>query len=241
YAEFFTTILALRGSLCTALALGVLLVLYVNLALAVRTAAPDVIWELEDQLGLPGRVVIEPLIRRFLPIVVAVISLASGLRATAHWETVLGYFNAVPFEATDPLFGRDLGFFVFVLPFWRLVHGWAITLVTGTIVLTLVVYVLQRTLVLTTRGPRLAAGARTHLLVLGALVLGLKGIGFWLHRFDLVFSPRGIVFGAAYSDIYASLPVLGALAVFAALCGVACLAQIARSGLRLVAVGLTAL
>src|SRR5439155_208971 len=131
------------------------------------------------------------------------------------------------------LFGRDLAFFVFVLPFWRLVHGWAITLVTGTIVLTLVVYVLQRSLVLTTRGPRLAAGARTHLLVLGALVLALKGIGFWLDRFELVFSPRGIVFGASYTDTYASLPALGVLAVLSAVAAVLCLAQIATAGLPL--------
>ena len=238
YAEVFTKILALRGALFAVLALGVLVFLYVNLTLAVRTAAPDVIWELEDQLGLPGRVVIEPLLRRFLPIVVAVISLAAGLRATAHWETVLGYANAVPFGVADPLFGRDLQFFVFVLPFWRLLHGWAITLVTGTIVLTVVVYVLQRSLVLTTRGPRLAAGARTHLLVLGAAALGLKAVGFWLDRFELVFSPRGIVFGAAYTDIYASLPALGVLAVLAAVAAALCLAQTARAGLRLVAGGL---
>jgi hypothetical protein len=77
--------------------------------------------------------------------------------------------------------------------------------------------------------------------VLGALALALKAVGFWLDRFELVFSPRGIVFGAAYTDIYASLPVLGALGVFAALCAVACLAQIARAGLRLVAGGLIAL
>src|SRR5262249_57949333 len=124
-------------------------------------------------------------------------------------------------------------FFVFVLPFWRLLYSWAITLVIGTIVLTLAVYVLQRSLVLTSRGPRLATGARTHLLVLGAMALALKAVGFWLDRFEPDFSPRGIVFGAAYTDIYASLPVLGALAVFAALCAVACLAQIARAGLRL--------
>ncbi len=238
YAEVFTKILALRGALFAVLALGVLVFLYVNLTLAVRTAAPDVIWELEDQLGLPGRVVIEPLLRRFLPIVVAVISLAAGLRATTHWETVLGYANAVPFGVADPLFGRDLQFFVFVLPFWRLLHGWAITLVTGTIVLTVVVYVLQRSLVLTTRGPRLAAGARTHLLVLGAVALALKAVGFWLDRFELVFSPRGIVFGAAYTDIYASLPALGVLAVLAAVAAALCLAQTARAGLRLVAGGL---
>src|SRR2546425_9850235 len=241
YSEVFVKTLSLRGSLFAVLAIGCLIVLSATLTFAARTAAPDVIWELEDQLGLPGRVVIEPLIRRFLPIVLALIALASGMRATVHWETVSGYFNATPFGPTDPLFGHDLAVFVFVLPFWRLLHGWASTLVVAAILLTLAVYVLQRSLVLTTRGPRLAAGARTHLLVLGALALGLKAIGFWLDRFDLVFSPRGIVFGAAYSDIYASLPVLGALAVFAVLCGVACLAQIARSGLRLVAGGLIAL
>src|SRR5262247_2927913 len=236
YSQVFVKTLSLRGSLFAALAIGVLVFLYANLTFAARTAAPDVIWELEDQLGLPSRVVIEPLIRRFLPVVVALIALASGMR-----ETVLGYLNATSFGATDPLFGYDLSFFVFVLPLWRLVYGWAITLVIATIVLTLAVYVLQRSLVLTSRGPRLAAGARTHLLVLGAVALALKAVGFWLDRFELVFSPRGIVFGAAYTDIYASLPVLGALAVFAALCAVACLAQIARAGLRLVAGGLIAL
>jgi uncharacterized membrane protein (UPF0182 family) len=241
YTSVFVKILSLRGSLFAALAVAVLVFLYANLTFAARTAAPDVIWELEDQLGLPSRVLIEPLIRRFLPVVVALIALASGMRATVHWETVLGYVNAVRFGAVDPLFGQDLSFFVFVLPLWRLVYGWAITLVVATIVLTLVVYVLQRSLVLTSRGPRLAAGARTHLLVLGAIALALKAVGFWLDRFELVFSPRGIVFGAAYTDIYASLPVLGALAVFAALCAVACLAQIARAGLRLVAGGLIAL
>jgi uncharacterized protein len=241
YAEVFVKTLSLRGSLFAALAIGVLLFLYANLTFAARTAAPDVIWELEDKLGLPSRVIIEPLIRRFLPIVLLLIAVASGMRATVHWELVLGYLNATPFGSVDPLFGYDLSFFVFVLPLWRLVHGWALTLVIATIVLTLAIYVLQRSLVLTSRGPRLAAGARSHLLVLGAVALALKAIGFWLDRFELVFSPRGIVFGAAYTDIYASLPVLGALAVFAALCAVACLAQIARSGLRLVAGGLIAL
>jgi len=241
YTAVFTTTLALRGALFTGLALSVLVFLYVNLTLAARTAAPDVIWELEDQLGLPGRVVIEPLIRRFLPVVLFVIALVAGLRATVHWETLLGYLNAIEFGGTDPLFGRDLAFFVFILPFWRLLYGWAITMVVSTIILTLVVYILQRSLVLTTRGPRLAAGARTHLLALGALALALKAGGFWLDRFELVFSPRGTVFGASYTDIHASLPALGVLAVVSGVAALACLAQIARPGLRLLAVGLIVL
>ncbi len=234
YAGVFWTILSLRGALFTAVAVGVLIFLWANLAFAARTAAPDVLWELEDQLGLPGRVVIEPLIQRFLPIVLTVIAVVSGLRASSHWQIVLGYANAQPFRTTDPVFGHDLSAFVFLLPLWRLIHGWALALVAGTIVLTLLLYVLQRSLVLTTRGPRLAGGARTHLLLLGAVLLTLKGVGFWLDRYEVVFSPRGVVFGAAYTDVYATLPVLFALTLLAGLAGLACVAQVARSGLRLV-------
>ena len=241
YTEVFLTTLKLRGSLFTAVAVVVLAFLYGNLTFAARRARPDVLWELEDQLGLPGRVVIEPIIRRFLPIVLAFIAFASGLRASARWETLLQYLSAVPFGTTDPLFGRDLGFFVFTLPFWRMVVGWATVLVIGTLVLTVVIYVLQRSLVLTARGPRLAAGARSHLLLLGCVFLSLAAIGFWLDRFELLYSPRGVVFGASYTDIHASLPVLNALTVLSALCAVACLVQITRGGLRLIAAGLLVL
>src|SRR2546426_1023373 len=160
YTEVFTKTLALRGSLFAGLALAVLVFLYVNLTFAARTAAPDVIWELEDQLGLPGRVVIEPLIRRLLPVVLFAVSLGAGVRAAVPW---------------------------------------------------------------------------------GALALALKAVGFWLDRFELVFSPRGIVFGASYTDIHASLPALGVLTVVSAVAAAACLAQIARPGLRLVAGGLIVL
>jgi uncharacterized membrane protein (UPF0182 family) len=241
YESVFTKTLALRGGLFTAVTLGVLIFLWVNLTLAARTAQPDVYWELEDQLGLPGRVVIEPLIRRFLPVVLALISLTSGMRASASWEVLLRWSHAVPFGVVDPLFGRDLAFFIFTLPLWRLILSWAIALVIGTILLTLVLYVLQRSFVLTSRGPRLAAGARTHLLLLGALLLGLKALGFWLDRYELVFSARGTVFGASYTDVHASLPFLGVLTVLTALCAAACLIQVTRPGLRLVAGGLVVL
>jgi hypothetical protein len=234
YRGVFWGILSLRGALFTAVALGVLIFLWANLTLAARTAAPDVLWELEDQLGLPGRVVIEPLIRRFLPIVLGVVAVVSGLRASVYWEVVFGYRHMQPFRITDPVFGHDLAVFVFTLPLWRLVHGWAMALVAGTMLLTLVLYVLQRSLVLTTRGPRLAGGARTHLLLLGAALLALKAVGFWLDRFEIVFSPRGVVFGASYTDVNATLPVLGVLAVLGAAAAIACALQVARPGLRLV-------
>src|SRR5262249_43516317 len=163
-SQVFVKTLSLRGSLFTALAIGVLVFLYANLTFAARTAAPDVIWELEDQLGLPSRVIIEPLIRRFLPVVLLLIAVASRMPATVHGDPVLGSLNPPPSGSAAPLFNSVLSFFVFTLPMWRLVHGWALTLVVATIVLPLAIYVLQRSLVLTSRGPRLAAGARSHLL-----------------------------------------------------------------------------
>jgi len=241
FTSVFTTRLTLSGWLFLGLGAAVFVFLFVNLSVAARTAPPDVLWELEDQLGLPGRAILEPLVRRLLLPVIAVIAFFAGARATGAWPTVLEYVNRTPFQQADPLFGRDLGFYFFVLPFWRLLYGWGTALVAGTLVLVAAVYVLQRSLVLTARGPRLAAGARTHLLGLAALLLVLRGIGFWLDRFDLLFSPRGLVFGASYTEVHASLPVLQWLVVLAFLCAAACVFQMFRPGWRFLVAGLVVL
>ncbi len=241
YTAVFTTRLTVSGWLFLGLGASVFVFLFVNLSVAARTAPPDVLWELEDQLGLPGRAILEPLVRRLLLPVIAVLSFFAGARATGSWPTVLEYVNRVPFGHGDPLFGRDLSFYFFTLPFWRLLYGWSTALVAGTLVLVAAVYVLQRSLVLTARGPRLAAGARTHLLGLAALLLVLRGVGFWLDRFDLLFSPRGLVFGASYTDVHASLPVLQWLIVLAFLCAAACVFQMFRPGWRFLVAGLVVL
>jgi hypothetical protein len=241
YAGVFTTILTLRGWLVLIVGAVVFAFLFLNLRLAARSAPPDVLWELEDQLSLPGRAVVEPLIRRLLVPVLAVLSLVAGVRASAAWETIIEYRNAVPFGRTDPLFGHDLAFYVFELPFWRIVYGWGMTLVMGTLVLTTAVYVLQRSVVLTAQGPRLAAGARTHLLLLGGALLLLRAAGFRLDQYELLYSARGVVFGASYTDVHATLPVLRVLMVLAVLCAVVCAWQARRASWRPLLAGLVVL
>jgi len=241
FTQVFTTVLSLRAWLLLGAGGVVFLFMYGNLWVAARTAAPDVLWELDDQLGLPGRAVLEPLIRRLLLPVIAVIAVLSGLRAGASWEMVLGYVNATPFGTTDPLFGRDLSFFVFELPLWRFLYSGTLTLVIGTLLLSVATYVLLRSLVLTAQGPRLAAGARTHLLGLGAVLLLLRALGFWLDRYELLYSPRGVVFGASYTDVHATLPALGALTALALLCAAACVVQITRPGWGFLVAGLVVL
>jgi uncharacterized protein len=241
FTQVFTTRLAVNGWLFLGLGGAVFIFLFGNLSLAARTAPPDVYWELEDQLGLPGRAILEPLVRRLLLPVVGVISLFAGARGAAAWDTILQYVNATAFGRVDPLFRKDLGFYLFELPAWRLIHGWATALVVGTLVLTAAVYVLQRSLVLTARGPRLAGAARLHLLALGSLVLILRAIGFWLDRYDLLYSPRGVVFGASYTDVNASLPVLGWLAVLSLACAAACIVQMVQAGWRFLVAGIMVL
>src|SRR3972149_10397505 len=81
FPQVFTTMLAVRGWLVLGLGAAVFIFLFANLSVAARTAPPDVLWELEDQLGLPGRAVLEPLGRRLLVPVISVIALMSGARA----------------------------------------------------------------------------------------------------------------------------------------------------------------
>src|SRR5512147_1900857 len=74
FTQVFTTRLALSGWLFIGLAAAVFAFLFANLSVAARTAPPDVLWELEDQLGLPGRAILEPLVRRLLLPVISVIA-----------------------------------------------------------------------------------------------------------------------------------------------------------------------
>ena len=102
------------------------LVVYVNVRLAARSRAGDVLMELEDPLGLPSRLVIEPLFRRFLLPGALVLGILAGMHAAGQWETVLRFLNAQPFNVQDPLFGRDIGFYVFRLPLLDTLYGWAL-------------------------------------------------------------------------------------------------------------------
>jgi uncharacterized membrane protein (UPF0182 family) len=238
YTPVFLRIAALRGALLVGVGLVTYVFLTLNLRTAVRARPPDVFWELEEPLGLPSRVVLEPLLQRLLKPVTGVIALLIGFSASADWQTLLLFRHAQSFGVADPLFGRDVGFYVFVLPLWQRALGLAFAILVLTLVATALVYFLGRVLVLTSRGPVITARARAHLLSLLALLLFAKGADFWLDRYGLLYSQRGAVFGATYTDVHATLPALQWLAVLTALCGVTALIHVFRRSTRPVLAGL---
>ena len=241
YTGVFWTILSIRGSLTLLVALGLFVVFYANCLVASRAAPPDVFWELEDRSGLPSRLVIEPFFRRLLAPALLLFSFFLGLNAGTGWERYVQFSNALPFGITDPLFGNDLGFYVFRLPLWRFLYGQIMLSLFLSLFLTAMVYFLHRGIVLTARGPVMAAPARSHLLILVACLLAVKAMGFHLDTYGLLLSPTGVVFGAGYADVYASLPALRVLTVLTLAAAVVCALQTLRRGWRPVIVALGAL
>ncbi len=237
----FTTVLWTKAVLALVAGLAFALLVYVNVRLAARSTPGDVLVELDDPFGLPSRLVIEPLFRKFLLPGALVLGLLAASQASGQWETLLRFLNAQPFNVQDSLFGRDVGFYVFRLPLFSMLYAWAMLGLGLTFLAVAATSVLHRGIQVTARGPRVATHARAHLLTLGALLLVVKAAGYSLDTYNLLLSPRGIVFGAGYSDINAQLPALRILTILSLGCAAVCIWQIGRRGIRPVLIALAVL
>ncbi len=134
--------------------------------------------------------------------------LVLGLGAAGWWQDWLLFANRQPFGATDPVFSRDIGFYVFQVPFLRDLLGWFFQFTVVTLAVVAVFYYLSGSIRVHPRGLRVAPGVKVHLSVLLAVLALLKAAAYWLDQFDLLYSERGAVFGATYTDIHARLPAL---------------------------------
>ena len=145
---------------------------------------------------------------RLTPIVLlagAFFAFFMGTGASSAWEELLLYFNQQPFDMVDPIFGRDVGFFVFTLPIWQFLRGWLMTALVITLLATGVASGIGW------RGWSAPAPVRAHLSLLGSLVLLLIAWKYRLDALELVYSARGAVLGAGYTDVHAQLPALNIL------------------------------
>lgn len=241
FSSVFLTILQTQGLLGLVFGAICFSILYLNLSLIHRSPATDVLIELEDHLGLPSRFILEPYLKRFLLPITAGLSLMAAVQAAGQWKEALHFLYLTPFQTQDPLFHQDLSFYIFRLPFLNFIYQWLMVVVIVTTVLVALAYILYRGIQFTAQGLRLGPWARIHLLVLIGAMLLLKAWGYHLSTYDLPFSPRGVVFGASYTDVFATLPALRLLTVLAAACSLLCFAQIWRDRLKLLFIGLATL
>lgn len=63
-------------------------------------------------------------------LVILLVTLACAGAGYLQWEKFLKFLHAQSFETTDPVFGRDIGFYVFSLPLWLFVRKWLFWVLT---------------------------------------------------------------------------------------------------------------
>lgn len=176
------------------------------------------------------RTLIEPIARPLLLVVAVVVGVLSGLNIAPQWPRYVLWANAVEFDRTDPQFGLDLGYFVFVLPFHSLVNSWLFTALVITVIMTLVAHYVFGGIRPQAPGQRLTPQVNVHLSVLVAALVAVRAWGFWLDRYMLSYSERGQVTGLSYTDVNAELLALQLLTIIAAICVVLFLVNVRFRG-----------
>jgi uncharacterized membrane protein (UPF0182 family) len=147
--------------------------------------------------------------------VAVLVALAMGGLALGGWDTIQLFMHKVPFGQTDPTFGKDISFYLFELPFYRLVQSYAISLLFVTLVLVSVRY-----LVAVVSGAPMSTTARVHLGVLAALWLWAAAVGYQLDRYELVYSNTSTIFqGVSYADYNAKMVAINVMTVLTAFVG----------------------
>jgi uncharacterized protein len=139
----------------------------------------------------------------------------------SNWEMALRFLHQVPYGESEPVFGKDIGFYLFSLPAYVALKNWLLLVLFFSAVLAGAVYWVQGDIEFD-RPPRgLSPAALLH----GALLLGLyfavKAWSYALDRFLLLYSDNGIVVGAGYTDLHVRLPILWFLVGLAILCAIA--------------------
>jgi uncharacterized protein len=216
--QVFWRVLGVEIGLGLLTGLGTALIVGGNLWVAQRVAVPSRALVVEESGAKDLRRALVPYLRAFRIGVVAVLGLLVGLHGASQWRTYMLWRNHVPFGDSDAQFGRDIGFYVFSLPFQRAVFGWLLFTLLATTLLVVAEHWLLGGIQPTTKGNRVAPQVHAHLsLLLGCIVL-LKAWGYRLDQWSLVFSPRGVVTGASYTDVRAQLPALRLLMVVAPVC-----------------------
>lgn len=168
-------------------------------------------------------------------------SLFAALRGSAHWEDYLQFFNATPFQISDPLFSRDIGFYVFQIPFLKTLYRWAMIILAISAVASGLLYFLRRSFqFIPPKELRVAPAARTHLSILIACLFFVGAGGAWLELNEILFAKRGVVFGPGYTEVTTQLWVLKVLIVVTGLCGLSFLVFIFRRDWRVPAAAFAA-
>ncbi|MEC4985639.1 MAG: UPF0182 family protein [Oscillatoria sp. PMC 1068.18] len=134
-------------------------------------------------------------------------SLLFGLILANNWAKILLFLHPTNFQEKDPVFGLDLSFEVFRLPFWQLGDFWLGAMFLYAFLAVLLIYILSANSLSEGKFPGFNRPQLRHLYALGGTVMLAQALRHWLSRYELLFSKRGVNYGASFTDIKVQLPV----------------------------------
>jgi uncharacterized membrane protein (UPF0182 family) len=162
-----------------------------------------------------------------------VLALFAGQWGALQWEDVLLFTNRITVGTVDPVIGKDIGFYLFSLPFMELLKAFASFMLPATLLLSAVVYYVRGGITLTERGAAVDEQVRRHLAVLVGVFACVIAAGFYLDSFRLLFSSNGAFYGAGYADVNARLLTYRVLTFLTPLAGAMLAAGIWKGAWRL--------
>ncbi|TKJ17838.1 hypothetical protein CEE44_04940 [Candidatus Woesearchaeota archaeon B3_Woes] len=173
--------------------------------------------------------------------IVSILSFFVGITVSSQWFLLLQYLNQVPFAIKDPIFLKDVSFYIFSLPFFSVL--WLFVMACVMITTLLVLFDYLQSFILGTKPinfrqtdgkhdfeapvpsspsfdfkdvlSKFKANSTIHLTVLGCLIFILLAIKHYLTLFSVMYSKQGIVVGAGYADVVAYLPIIRILMILA--------------------------
>ncbi len=227
YERVFTTRLVTEALLGLVIGGAAFAFLYTNLRVAQRGLVPNPL-VVQFNAGASAVDVTRLLRRLALPTALG-LALLFGMGTASGWLGVLRFLHRTPFGVTDPVFGRDVGYYVFTVPVVASATGLLTALTTLALLATIVLYVLRRDVVVFRRQVTVEPSARRHLALLIALLFLLVAVRVYFVRLPgLLYSTTGPLVGASFADLHAKLIGLR-LSGLAALAGGALVLWGARS------------
>ena len=222
YQTIFTVTLLTKIKTGALFGAGFFIIFCGNLLIALRLSRVPLFG---DQAGAAGfRIPLQEmgpgLLKVLIPVGALLFALFAAANGSAQWENLLLFLNPSPFGVSDPLFQKDVGFYVFQFPFLLHIYDWLKFVLLVTAAATGFLYLIRRSfLFIPPKIWKIAPAARIHLALLIALFFFWGVFGAWLDLNDLLFTKRGVVFGPGYTDVTTQLWVLKLMMGLYALAG----------------------
>ena len=220
YHNVFSALLAIKLGLFGVFGAIFFAVLWVNLVVCDRIAGHDIVLAQEDELVRRYQQYVRPYAGRIYVALAFVIALIGASGTIGQWNNWILFRHGGDFGITDPQFGKDIGFYVFKLPFLTFIVDWTLAILIVTLAVTLVFHYFNGGIQPQRGLPRVRPPVKAHISVLLALIALDKAVGYIFQRWSLVNAQDGYVNGAGYTDVHARLPaelLLAVVSVFAAL------------------------